>query len=171
MFAAEIETSRRADGLSWQPGQLLGDLEARAPISHSPTFLPPGESSQDFQSATSRGHLPKFPRPAGVGAGWGDHDLFREWQIHGRQVKRSMVEDKEWSEVPARTLEFVPTDDSPAGTRGVTIPLDAGFMATDNPLGEPPKSLFEMLNPEQEASQKGGRQKGRRPGGNRGRGG
>ena len=97
MFAAEIETASLADGLSWQPGQLLGgDLQARAPISYSPTFISPAESSKNFQSATSRGHQLKFPRPAGVGAGWGDHDLFREWQIHGRQVKRSMVENKEW---------------------------------------------------------------------------
>lgn len=34
MFAAEIETSRRADGIDWQPGQLLG----RDPR-HEPSFL------------------------------------------------------------------------------------------------------------------------------------
>ena len=157
MFAAEIETASLADGLSWQPGQLLGgDLKARAPISHSPAFISPAESSKNFQSATSRGHQLKFPRPAGVGAGWGDHDLFREWQIHGRQVKRSMVEDKEWRKDIEGSFEFVPSPDSPAGTRGVTIPPDEAV--TDKFRDEEAlKSLFEALNPKRkrQASQSG----------------
>jgi hypothetical protein len=164
MFAAEVDTASLADRLSWQPGQLLGgDLQARAPISFSPTFISPAESSKNFQSATSRGHQLKFPRPAGVGAGWGDHYLFREWQIHGRQVRRSMVENKEWHRVPERTIEFVPARDSPAGTRGVTIPLDeavTGVEADNLRDEEAPKSLFEALNPKHQASQRGGRRGG-----------
>jgi hypothetical protein len=164
-FAAEIRTSHLADRLSWQPGQLLGggDVQAQAPISHSPTFISPAESSKNFQSATSRGHQLKFPRPAGVGASWGDHDLFREWQIHGRQVKRSMVENKEWLKVRESTIEFVPAHDSLPGTCGVTIPPDqaaTGIEADNLRNEEAPKSLFEALNPKRQASQRGGRQGG-----------
>ena len=146
IFAAGIETSRREDGLSWKPGQLLGlDPLAKALLSYSPTFIPPSESSNNLQSATSRGHIPKFPRPAGIGAGWGDFDLFRQWQIHGRQVKGEMVEDKERSKLPEKTFQCVPARDSPAGTPGMTFTIDDAVLEETKPDEKLPKTLFEMV--------------------------
>lgn len=108
MLPGGIEMLRQS-GQGWQPRQLVGaDPEARAPISHSPTFLPPSYLAGDLPSATSRGHLPKFHRPSRVGAGWGDYDLFHEWQLNGHQVKKSMVADKEWKMIDGPTVQFVP---------------------------------------------------------------
>lgn len=146
IFAAGIEMSCRQDGLSWKPGQLLGlDPLAKALLSYSPTFIPPSESSSNLQSATSRSHIPKFPRPAGIGAGWGDFDLFRQWQIHGRQVRAEMVENKERSKLPEKTFQYVPARDSPAGTPGMTCTINDAVLEETKRDEKLPKTLFEMV--------------------------
>jgi hypothetical protein len=61
-----------------------------------------------------------------------------------------MMDNKEWRKVPESTIEYVPARDSPAGTRGVTIPPDepaTGMEADNLQDDEAPKSLFEALNP------------------------
>ncbi|KAF5003699.1 hypothetical protein FDECE_9767 [Fusarium decemcellulare] len=84
MFGAEIQVCRESDGLAYNPGQLVGsgNEEAQIIISMSRQFLSPAQTGMSFQSATSRGHQQKHPRAPGVGAGWGDWDLFREWKLH-----------------------------------------------------------------------------------------
>lgn len=96
LFPRGVEISEYSDDIEWVPGQLLGarafDPDGYAPISHAKKFVPPSETGNDFASATHRGHISKIKRPGHVGAGWGDHDMFREWQLHGRLVKKGMVE-------------------------------------------------------------------------------
>ncbi|KAF5023362.1 hypothetical protein F66182_4565 [Fusarium sp. NRRL 66182] len=94
--------------LYWQPGELLGsDRQARAPISHSPNFLPPAEMDHDVLSATCRSHMAKYRRILGTGLGWGGYDRYHEWQRCGRQVRKSMVERKSWSKSNFPSVRFV----------------------------------------------------------------
>lgn len=152
MFATGIALSRQCDGLEWQPGQLLGDdPEARAPISHSSTFLSPAQVATNLPSATSRGHLPKFPRPAQVGAGWGDFDIFHEWQLHGREVKRTLVKEKEWRLVDGPSVTFNPASDSLPGCQRVVVTVDPEIFKANATVQ--PDTLFQKLNPQMHASQ------------------
>ena len=132
--------------LAGSQANILDWIPWRKPSFLIPRFLsPPPESSNNFQSATSRGHMPKFPRPAGIGAGWGDFDLFLQWQIHGRQVKGEMVENKEWSKLPEKTFQYVPARDSPAGTPGMTFTIDDAVLEETKRDEKLPKTLFEMV--------------------------
>lgn len=95
---------------------------------------------QKIQYTTSRGHLSRFPHPPQVGVGWGDYDLFSEWQAHGREVKKSMVEDKEWSKSRASPLVFVD---------GNVITEDPNcFDCLESTTTIEPETLFEQLNKE-----------------------
>lgn len=158
MFAEGIGLS----GQEWQPNQILGDPGVEALISHTQKFLPPSESATDLSSATSRHHLEKFARPGSVGAGWGDHDLFREWQLHGRQVKKSMVVDKQWREVNKEVVEFAPASDSAAGTQGKSVVMDLERFPSD--VNFPPDTLFAKVNPIRPGFAQVGQQGGNRGG-------
>ncbi|KAH6981067.1 hypothetical protein BKA56DRAFT_686125 [Ilyonectria sp. MPI-CAGE-AT-0026] len=169
MFAEGIGLS----GQGWQPNRLLGDPGVEALISHTQNFLPPSESAAGLSSATSRHHLEKFARLGSVGAGWGDHDLFREWQLHGRQVKKSMAEDKEWHKVNKDVVEFTPASDSAAGTQGESIMMDLERFPSD--VDSQPYTLFDKVNPIRpgfaQAGQQGGNRGGYGGSGQGGRGG
>ncbi|KAM5363688.1 hypothetical protein ACJZ2D_011886 [Fusarium nematophilum] len=112
IFRAGIDLSRRGDGLTWTPGRLLGveDDRIKAPMSESQVFLPPYDEPGGLQSSTSRGHQISHSRPTGVGAGWGDWDLYREWQFHGRMGKREWVENKHWKKTDGEELSFLSYD-------------------------------------------------------------
>lgn len=75
----------------WKPGALIGDNRNAhlSPSLAAPTAKP--WILTDMRSATSRGHLHKYRRPYGIGAGWGDYDLFYIWQSHGRRILLSMI--------------------------------------------------------------------------------
>ncbi|KPM39182.1 hypothetical protein AK830_g7395 [Neonectria ditissima] len=161
MFQRGIQISRQCDKFDWLPGQLLGDdLKARALISHSSTFIPPAQLNGKFDSATSRGHLPKFPRPGQVGPGWGDYDTFREWYLHGRQIKKSMVIKKEWKLADGPTLAFSPGADAAPGSQGQTVKIDPGSFKTS--VATQPESLFEKMNPKNPAHTQVNRRGGNR---------
>ena len=148
LFATGIKISTACDGLSWGPGEMVGkNPEARAPTSHSAKFLTPSESSRNFESATSRGHLPKFPRPLTVGAGWGGYDQFNEWQYHGRQVKKSMVQEGKWEKTIGSTLSFIDGDSllPEIGKMTFNIGSLALELQKEAPV-ETPMTLYEQMN-------------------------
>ncbi|KAG5751383.1 hypothetical protein H9Q69_002232 [Fusarium xylarioides] len=64
--------------------------------------------------------MQQHPRPTTVGVGRGGFDRFREWQLHGRQVKRDVVEYEPFSKEPKSTLDFV----TETGDVTMTIPMD-----------------------------------------------
>lgn len=108
LFPKGIQISTVCDGLDWHPGQLLGtNSSAEAPISKTPTFMLPSESGKNLASATSRGHIHTYDRPKLVGAGWGDYDLFFEWQLHGRVLDIKELEAKTWNYRDEESIKFV----------------------------------------------------------------
>ncbi|CAH0025422.1 unnamed protein product [Clonostachys rhizophaga] len=109
LFPEGIQISTICDGLDWHPGQLLGtNPNAEAPISKTTVFMLPSESGKNLASATSRGHIHEYDRPKFVGAGWGDYDLFFEWQLHGRVLDVKELEAKDWKRRDGETIKFVP---------------------------------------------------------------
>lgn len=98
---AEKEQSQQVTGPKyyWQPGRLLGpDPTAKANISDPEyDFIPLSEMDPNDRSATCSSHIQQHPRPAVIGVGWGGYDKFREWQLHGRQVKRDAVKYEHFS--------------------------------------------------------------------------
>ncbi|KFA80292.1 hypothetical protein S40288_05880 [Stachybotrys chartarum IBT 40288] len=85
----------------WSPGDLLGpngsDPETKAQSPSYAKYEDWVKTPSERRSATSAGHIHAHPRPAGVSLGWGGYDKFTHWQSHGRQIKKDMVEDEEWS--------------------------------------------------------------------------
>ncbi|KAM6523305.1 hypothetical protein FSOLCH5_003924 [Fusarium solani] len=171
-FARGIDISRKAEGIEWQPHRLLGpDPGARAPISTSQSFLSTSELPKDFLASTSRGHQPKIPRPSRVGAGWGDHDKFREWQLHGRALTKDMVEDKAWAHQEPATLPFVPGKDAEEDAEDIVVTASLARDDLDQP--EPfadrqrPRTVLESFEARRfgeaarEGRQRGGGQRGR----------
>lgn len=177
-FPVGTEASRQLDGIVWEPHRLIGpDPSARALISTSGTFVPNTELQSGFPSSTSRGHQPKVPRPSQVGAGWGEHDKFREWQRHGRALTKNMASDSAWPHEDPAALEFVGDGEDTVVTEGL--------MKNDPQLPESfadrqrPRTVLEQFQPRGFGeSSRGGGQRGRgqrgggqRRGGHRGRGG
>ncbi|KAI8721796.1 hypothetical protein NCS52_00322100 [Fusarium sp. LHS14.1] len=178
LFERGINISQKADGIEWQPRRLLGsDPGARAPISTSKTFLPNSELGNDFLASTSRGHQPKVPRPSRVGAGWGDHDKFREWQLHGRALTKDMVDDKPWAHEEPATLRLVPGEDAEEGAEDIVVTASLAQDDPDQP--EPfadrqrPNTVLECFETRRygEASREGHQRGRRQRGRGRGRGG
>ncbi|RYP15978.1 hypothetical protein DL767_010253 [Monosporascus sp. MG133] len=115
------------------------DIQAQASISSAPFRRPPEWSDAELNSATSGGHAQIYERPPGVGLGWGDYDLFGEWQAHGREVTPDMVEDKPWN-LSLAEFDFV-TEGDPSDVIHVSGKLrgeEVGFE-------DPPKPLREKL--------------------------
>ncbi|CAH0058526.1 unnamed protein product [Clonostachys solani] len=109
LFPKGIQISTICDGLDWHPGQLLGtNSTAEAPISKTPVFMLPSESGKNLASATSRGHIHTYDRPKFVGAGWGDYDLFFEWQLHGRVLDVKEMTGQAWKKKDGKSIRFVP---------------------------------------------------------------
>lgn len=175
LFALGIELSRQSDGIEWKPHRLIGpDPRARALVSTSKTFVPDSQLPSGLPSSTSRGHQPNIPRPAYVGAGWGDHDKFHEWQIHGRALTENMVEDKVWQHEDPPTLRFVREGESAA--EGADVIVVSESLTPDDPdqpvpyADRPrPRTLLEHFQARGygESSQAGG-QRGQCRGGGRG---
>ncbi|RSL85317.1 hypothetical protein CEP51_003398 [Fusarium floridanum] len=178
LFPVGIECSRQLDGIVWEPHRIIGpDPSARALISTSETFVPNTELQSGFPSSTSRGHQPKVPRPSQVGAGWGDHDKFQEWQRHGRALTKNMAGDKAWAHEDPEVLRFVGD--------GEDIVVTEGLEKNDPQLPESyadrqrPRTVLEQFQTRGygEATRGGGqrgrgqRGRGQHPGGGRGRGG
>ncbi len=71
LFEREIDVLRVGGNGKWYPGKILNltPTEAQASISFAPSFLPTSCTLGQI-SATSNGHVPMYPRPAGVGLGW-----------------------------------------------------------------------------------------------------
>ncbi|RYP54808.1 hypothetical protein DL770_010944 [Monosporascus sp. CRB-9-2] len=78
--------------------------EENAALSLSP--WPPREWIYNPENPDSM----KRPSPR-AGLGWGGHDLFDEWQAHGRGVTQDMVEDKPWNPSSAK-FDFVTEGDT-----------------------------------------------------------
>ncbi|KAM0421116.1 hypothetical protein ACHAPT_011187 [Fusarium lateritium] len=132
-FPLGIHLSRQSDGIEWEPHRLIGPGPGvRALISTSKTFVPPGELPSDLPSSTSRCHHPKVPRPARAGAGWGDHDKFQEWQLHGRALDEKMVNRREWLHEDPPTIQTVrPRAEAANEAQGIEI---ANTLKFDDPL-------------------------------------
>lgn len=115
--------------INWEPHRLIGpDPETRASISTSKTLIPSGQLPSDLPTSTSRGHQPKVPRPSRVGLGWGDHDHFQEWRIHGRALTEDIADDKEWLYEDPPTIQTVrPRTEAAEGAEGfdVTVSLSS----------------------------------------------
>ncbi|VUC26176.1 unnamed protein product [Clonostachys rosea] len=135
LFPKGIQISTMCDGLNWHAGQLLGtNPSAKAPISTALEFMPPSESGENLASATSRGHVHTYERPKFVGAGWGDYDLYFEWQLHGRVVDRNTVAQKIWKGTDGDFVTFVPAAASSEGGEEIR-------MASYGPKFKAPKPL------------------------------
>ncbi|KAI1858518.1 uncharacterized protein JN550_012565 [Neoarthrinium moseri] len=132
----KIGDSRRL----FTPGHLVGpDNKASTSLSFAPAgVLPRSDLSLDPRTATHSAFVVTYPRPAGVGLGWGDYDSFIPWQRAGRQVKKNMVERKNWNK-GQEPLVLAKADD-PSDTLVL-----AGKEENSNL-----KSLWEKLNPTQE---------------------
>ncbi|RYP56174.1 hypothetical protein DL769_009958 [Monosporascus sp. CRB-8-3] len=136
--------------------------QAQASISFALFRRPPEWSDAELSSATSGGHVQIHKRPPGVGLGWGDYDLFDEWQAHGREVKQTMVEIKPWS-LNSAQFNFI-TEGDPSDVIHVSEKLKGEE--------DPPKPLWEKLmnRKMKEGQPKSGSSRGGARGGPRGRG-
>ncbi|UPK96271.1 hypothetical protein LCI18_007206 [Fusarium solani-melongenae] len=104
----------RGENKQWKPEQIFPEKKERrdeviAPMFVSEKFLVPGEQT-DMQSLTSNGHFIHHHPPPGLGLGWGDWDLYTEWQAHGRSVDKTWVPRGDWK--PKVEGEFVFVADS-----------------------------------------------------------
>ncbi|CAG9977977.1 unnamed protein product [Clonostachys byssicola] len=146
LFSKGIQISAVCDGLDWHPGQLLGpDSSAEAPISKTPTFMLPSESGNNLASATSRGHIHTHDRPKLVGAGWGDYDLFFEWQLHGRVLDVNDLEEKTWNYRDEVSINFVPASVLEDGEEKSMSSYDPGY-----PFKTPPPLYMKATGRERE---------------------
>ncbi|KAI1017013.1 hypothetical protein LB504_006691 [Fusarium proliferatum] len=128
----------------WKPGRLTGaNAAAEAGISDPSRafFFPPSEMDSRNRSATCSSHMQQHSRPAAVGVGWGGFDRFREWQLHGRQVKRDSVEYEPFSKEPKSTLDIV----TETGEVRMTIPMDVEDFKPEPSLLKT-LTLWEKLN-------------------------
>jgi len=103
---------------NWRRGQLIGtngsDPET---IRLSPSYAKwSPEPFSERRSATSTGHIIKHSAPAHVGLGWGDYDLFIDWQSYGREIPKDAVEKKDWLKDPLAPLTFVGGSGEPVDT-------------------------------------------------------
>ncbi|KAF5566435.1 hypothetical protein FNAPI_1138 [Fusarium napiforme] len=165
MFKAAIDISRRADAIYWKPGHILGSANREALISTSKAFVPPNMSDIDMPSATSRGHHHRYMRLAKLGAGWGDYDYFREWQLHGRRVDVDMVEERMWCpriEDKVHFRVFEEGQDTPG--KGDTIDSGSFPSTPDEPTNLPVPLRVRLQAAKAVRLVRGGRQ-GRRQGG------
>lgn len=123
---------------TWAPVKTLDQIpEAQASSLSFSSFRPAGEI-QKLCPATFVGHTHKYPRPNGVGAGWGGYDKFALWQSFGRHVDPSLVEEEDWETDPAAPLHLV----SDEGVVEMVIPS----VYRKDTSEEPPMSLYEKLH-------------------------
>lgn len=113
----------------------------------------------------------QIPRPSRVGAGWGDHDKFREWQLHGRALTKDMVEDKAWAHQEPATLPFVPGKDAEEDAEDIVVTASLARDDLDQPEpfvdSQRPRTVLECFEARRfgkaarEGRQRGGGQRGR----------
>ncbi|RSL69194.1 hypothetical protein CEP54_002470 [Fusarium duplospermum] len=118
----------RGEGKEWKPEHILGEKKKKgkviAPMSVSQEFLVPGEQA-DVQSLTSHGHFIHHPAPPGIGLGWGDWDLYAEWQAHGRSVNKAWVTRGDWKPKFDEEFTFVIDNEDPSvEILGDTVPAE-----------------------------------------------
>ncbi|KAI8723847.1 hypothetical protein NCS52_00241500 [Fusarium sp. LHS14.1] len=95
----------------WRPEHIFPEKKEKrgdviAPMSVSEEFLVPGEQT-DVRSLTSNGHFIHHHPPPGIGLGWGDWDLYTEWQVHGRSVDKTWVPRGDWKPKVEGEIVFV----------------------------------------------------------------
>ncbi|KAM6520760.1 hypothetical protein FSOLCH5_005540 [Fusarium solani] len=182
----------RGENKQWIPEQIFPEKEEKrdkviAPMSVSEEFLVPGEQT-DVRSLTSNGHFIHHHPPPGIGLGWGDWDLYTEWQAHGRSVDKTWVPRGDWKPKVEGEFAFVADSDDPSAE----IIVDRVIVRPDNrnaqrniegALGHQrasswdgaPETLYQKFNPgSRPDNQRGGTQgwaRGGRGQGGRGRGG
>ncbi|KAI1255944.1 hypothetical protein MGN70_002103 [Eutypa lata] len=170
LFAREIGLLSKMTKTKWEPGQLFGDnSEAQASTSFSSTLQLPGTLC-DLRSATSSSHVHKYRRPALVSVGWGDYDLFHEWQSCGRHITEEMVEKKEWKVNEKGPITYeVASDSTNADAKAITISGELKSFSDTNDKVQP---LWQQLSTKRKqrgnlgpggAGQKGGLSKSSRP--------
>ncbi|RSM14560.1 hypothetical protein CEP52_001153 [Fusarium oligoseptatum] len=122
----------RGEGKEWKPEHILGEKKTKrkdkdkviAPMSVSQEFLVPGEQT-DVRSLTSHGHFIHHQAPPGIGLGWGDWDLYAEWQAHGRSVNRTWVVRGDWKPKFDEEFTFVVDSEDPSvEIMGDTVPAE-----------------------------------------------
>ncbi|RSL90890.1 hypothetical protein CDV31_015587 [Fusarium ambrosium] len=122
----------RGEGKEWKPEHILGEKKTKkkdkdkviAPMSVSQEFLVPGEQT-DVRSLTSHGHFIHHQAPPGIGLGWGDWDLYAEWQAHGRSVNRAWVTRGDWKPKFDHEFTFVVDSEDPSvEIMGDTVPAE-----------------------------------------------
>ncbi|KAH9892365.1 hypothetical protein F4778DRAFT_750347 [Xylariomycetidae sp. FL2044] len=90
----------------------LSSLAGASPSSSLAQEFKPVPEMTDKRSATHQGHTFRINRPGDIGLGWGDYDMFNEWQSRARMIKPEMVSDTEWSTtVSEEMFTFVAQDD------------------------------------------------------------
>ncbi|KAI8680038.1 hypothetical protein NCS57_00283500 [Fusarium keratoplasticum] len=108
----------RGENKQWMPEQIFPEKKEKrdeviAPMSVSEEFLVPGEQT-DVRSLTSNGHFIHHHPPPGIGLGWGDWDLYTEWQAHGRSVDKTWVPRGDWKPKVEGEFVFVADSDDPS---------------------------------------------------------
>lgn len=164
-FERGIKAINSAGGSQWFPGAVLDrrvvdgipeenlsfcEVEC---ISNDPEFRKPGDTGDDFRTATSLGHDPIIKRPQGVGMGWGGYDDFHLWQAAGRKINPDDVEQRDW-QFDVRKMVFVEEDTG----KETTFEVEMGS-AEECLIGQPQdgegvlpgelKSLYAVLHPEE----------------------
>ncbi|KAH7249888.1 uncharacterized protein BKA55DRAFT_675745 [Fusarium redolens] len=85
----------------WQSGRLTGvDAAAEAGIAN----------------LSMSSHFLQHPRPLAAGVGWSGHDRFRQFQLHGRHIKRDIVENEPFSKTLQATLTLATETDGATTT-------------------------------------------------------
>ncbi|KAJ3522236.1 hypothetical protein NM208_g12947 [Fusarium decemcellulare] len=157
IFPGAIRVSRVRDKLAYEEGQVLGaDQAARDASTTITAFSLPGLPDQSLLSAMSRGFQAKYPRPPGVGAGWGDWDAFREWQLHGRHIQKTLVEPGNWKRGEYRFLV-----DGDSKTVGEEPVFDDRFEKEEDMKGA--DTLYAAIHKNSERGGHRGGQRGGRP--------
>ncbi|KAK8042930.1 hypothetical protein PG994_013413 [Apiospora phragmitis] len=99
----------------WEQGQFMNpsEQEKGVCISDSPDYVSPGEMA-DFRTLTFSGHHPAHVRPNGIRLGWGGWDVWYEWQLYGRLVKRELLEKTPKPQAAGVPLKLVSEDGKPS---------------------------------------------------------
>lgn len=137
--------SRVATKNNWKPSDLIGENGSdSATKAKTASYAAPDQWDKitDPRSATSTGHIPIYPRPEGVGLGWGGYDNFTHWQACGRRITKGMVKKENWSADRIKTTKI---------TSNLGRTFEVPRMLEDEtdlpPRPNSPVTLYERLNP------------------------
>ncbi|KAG9256045.1 uncharacterized protein F5Z01DRAFT_698869 [Emericellopsis atlantica] len=132
----------------WKPGCLIGPDGADEDVKNlSKSYVPWENRSEvtESRSATSSSHGLIHPRPRGVCVGWGGYDEFIDWQLHGRAVRREMVEHRDYQIPPPENtpMDLPPLElvDEDGNVEVVTSTLGRKVLA-----GKPVQTLYDKIH-------------------------